>query len=75
MSGNFEERSRIWGIVDGLEKIVDARTEDQEQLWQRLAILEDQHIELQLKQEDLENRVAEIISASGEFRSEQRGAT
>lgn len=51
-----KEVGELGGRMDDMEKTLDARTEDQEHLWQRLATLEEQHIELQVKQEDLENR-------------------
>ncbi|KAJ1149022.1 hypothetical protein NDU88_001843 [Pleurodeles waltl] len=37
------------------EHTVDARSEDQEILWWHMATLEEHHIKLQAKQEDLEN--------------------
>ncbi|KAJ1194574.1 hypothetical protein NDU88_003862 [Pleurodeles waltl] len=42
--------------MDDLEHTVDARPEEQEALWRRIAILVKQQIKLQLKQEDLEKR-------------------
>ncbi|KAJ1148364.1 hypothetical protein NDU88_001201 [Pleurodeles waltl] len=42
--------------VDNLERTVDARSEDQEMLRRRVTALEEQHIDLQTREEDLENR-------------------
>ncbi|KAJ1115925.1 hypothetical protein NDU88_004145 [Pleurodeles waltl] len=42
--------------VDDLERTIDAREQDQKMVWRCMVTLEEQHIELQLKQEDLENR-------------------
>ncbi|KAJ1212736.1 hypothetical protein NDU88_000385 [Pleurodeles waltl] len=42
--------------VEALEHTVDSHAEHQEEIWWLLNTLKEQHIELQTKQEDLENR-------------------
>ncbi|KAJ1155618.1 hypothetical protein NDU88_008347 [Pleurodeles waltl] len=42
--------------VEVLEYTMESRTEEQEELWRQLYTLEEQHVELQIRQEDLENR-------------------
>ncbi|KAJ1124104.1 hypothetical protein NDU88_002566 [Pleurodeles waltl] len=44
------------GHVDDLKHTCDTRSEDQVALWYKGGTLGEQHIELQLKQEDLENK-------------------
>ncbi|KAJ1084544.1 hypothetical protein NDU88_004691 [Pleurodeles waltl] len=67
------EVTEIGNWVDDLERTVDARSEDQEQLWRWVKALEKQNIELQSKQEDLENRSQHKTCASDEYRERQRG--
>ncbi|KAJ1100331.1 hypothetical protein NDU88_005417 [Pleurodeles waltl] len=50
-----QEVTEIGSRVDNLEQTVDTRSEDQELMWRRMTTLEQQNIELQSKQEDLEN--------------------
>ncbi|KAJ1131944.1 hypothetical protein NDU88_010274 [Pleurodeles waltl] len=50
------EVSELGERVDNLECTVTARLEDQEMMWRQMAALEEQCIDLQAKQEDLENR-------------------
>ncbi|KAJ1126127.1 hypothetical protein NDU88_004536 [Pleurodeles waltl] len=56
-----QEVAKTEELVDNLERTVEARSEDQEALWQRKNTLKQQHIELQSKQEDLETGAAAII--------------
>ncbi|KAJ1127489.1 hypothetical protein NDU88_005888 [Pleurodeles waltl] len=51
-----KELSELGDRFANLERTTHARSEDQEMLWLRMAVLEDHQIELQIKQEDLENR-------------------
>ncbi|KAJ1091468.1 hypothetical protein NDU88_004592 [Pleurodeles waltl] len=47
--------SEIGERVNDLEHTKDARSEDHEKWWRCIQTLEEQHLELQAKQEDLEN--------------------
>ncbi|KAJ1107488.1 hypothetical protein NDU88_004878 [Pleurodeles waltl] len=47
--------TEVGSCVDDLERTMYSRTENQEMLWRRMTALEEQQIELQAKQEDLEN--------------------
>ncbi|KAJ1118708.1 hypothetical protein NDU88_006896 [Pleurodeles waltl] len=50
-----KEMPEVGGRVDDLECTVDAQAEDQEMLWRLIVTLEEQQIELHLKQDNLEN--------------------
>ncbi|KAJ1177294.1 hypothetical protein NDU88_002553 [Pleurodeles waltl] len=50
-----KEVTEIGNRVNDLERTVDACAEDQEMLWRCMVALDEQYIELQLKQEDLED--------------------
>ncbi|KAJ1134921.1 hypothetical protein NDU88_001367 [Pleurodeles waltl] len=50
-----KEVTELGDRVSNLGHATDALSEDQEMLWCRMAILEEQQIELQIKPEDLEN--------------------
>ncbi|KAJ1150674.1 hypothetical protein NDU88_003464 [Pleurodeles waltl] len=49
--------SMNWGgRVADLEHTIDSRSEDQEALWRKVTALEEQQIDLQVMQEDIENK-------------------
>ncbi|KAJ1189658.1 hypothetical protein NDU88_006402 [Pleurodeles waltl] len=61
-----KEVSEINEPVDDLEGTLDTRSEDHEMLWKRVTTLEVLHLELQARQEDLENcRRQNIIHIRG----------